>query len=299
MQELLDIQQFCLGKMQEYHACSGSCPINHYCTQKNCDEGNCNECLHHIMRFSQPSFHYQCKRITYHYMLRYTNRFASEITHLISLFDLSSLDKINIVSIGCGPASELWGFLKSFELQSHPIQVNYIGYDLNSIWGEIQDEIVKKFEQTPHNVRFYHQDIFDNFHGFPNEGSSILILNYILSDMVKYKDFNILEEFLQSIVDLVLRTNIKRILFNDINYYGYPQYKDSGTQLMKSLLVKLKQHGIGYKVGFFYFQGDPYRGSERWVMHKANTNLFRVLEGNTYLDNVLHCKSKQIFVQLT
>lgn len=117
--------------------------------------------------------------------------------------------------------------------------------------------------------------------------------------MVKYKELNIIEEFLQSIVDLVLRTNIRRILFNDINYYGYPKYKDSGTQLMKSLLVKLKQNGVGYKVGFFYFQGDPFRGSERWVMHKKNSNLFRILGGNTYLDNVLWCKSKQIFVQLT
>lgn len=299
MQELLDIQQYCLDKMHQHLACGGECPINHYCIQRDCNEGNCSECLHHIMRSPDPSFHYKCKRITYHYMLRYTNRFASEITHLVSLFDLSALNKINIVSIGSGPASELWGFLKAFELQTHPIPINYLGYDLNPIWSDIQDEIVRRFEQTPHNVKFFHQDIFDNFDGFPNDESSILVLNYVLSDLVKYQDLNVIEEFLQSIVNLVLRTNIKRILFNDINYYGYPKYKDSGTQLMKSLLVKLKQNGVGYKVGFFYFQGDPYRGSERWVMHETNSNLFRTLEGNTYLDNVLWCRSKQIFVQLT
>ena len=116
MQELLDIQQYCLDKMHQHLACGGECPLNHYCIQRDCNEGNCNECLHHIMRSPDPSFHYKCKRITYHYMLRYSNRFASEITHLISLFDLSALNKINIVSIGSGPASELWGFLKAFEL---------------------------------------------------------------------------------------------------------------------------------------------------------------------------------------
>ncbi len=297
MQELLDVQQFCLAKMHQHLGCD--CPINHYCSQRNCHDGDCNECLHHIMRSADTSFHYPCKRITYHYMLRYTNRFASEITHLISLLDLSAFDKINIVSIGCGPASELWGFFKALELQSHPIPINYIGYDLNSIWGDIQAEIERRFEQTIHNVKFFHQDIFDNFQGFPNDESSILVLNYILSDMVKYQDLNIIEEFLQSIVNLVLRTNIKRILFNDINYYGHPGYKDSGTQLMKSLLVKFKQHGVGHTVDYFYFKGDPFQGSERWIMHETNINLFRTLKGNTYLDNVLWCKSKQILVQLT
>lgn len=96
MQELLEIQQFCLDKMNQHLACGGGCPINHYCTQRNCDEGNCTECLHHIMRFPDPSFHYQCKRITYHYMLRYTNRFASEIAYLLSLFDLSTLNNISV-----------------------------------------------------------------------------------------------------------------------------------------------------------------------------------------------------------
>ena len=133
MQEFINLQKECLAQINAMPSDGCACSINHYCQQHGCNKGDCSECLHHIQR-GCPSFHYCCERITYCYVLRFFNRFASEITHFINRYNFSRITSLNVVSLGCGPGSELYGIIKSLRSRQYRTQINYKGYDMNNIW---------------------------------------------------------------------------------------------------------------------------------------------------------------------
>lgn len=297
MLEFINLQNECLTRIESISPNECECPIDHYCHKLNCKKGDCTECLHHIQRSSSPSFHYCCEKITYYYVLRFFNRFVSEITYFLNLYNFSKVPYLNIVSLGCGPGSELYGIIKSLRTGNYSTQIYYKGYDMNNIWEPIQEISKQQFSALGHNIEFFTTDIFNDYSGFNNDGITILVLNYLLSDVVKYKTIIERQQFANRLVDFTIANNIKYIFFNDINFYGNESI-NSGVQLMKLIIqnLKLKEKTIHDK--YFYFRGDPYRGNEDWEMHHANINLFPIVPGNKYMSNVENCKSKQIFVKI-
>lgn len=148
-----------------------------------------------------------------------------------------------------------------------------------------------------HNIEFHTTDIFSDFDGFDNEGITILVLNYLLSDIVKYKTVAKRRQFVDCLTDFIIANKIKYIFFNDINFYGDASI-NSGVQLMKLVIQNLRQREKTVQDKYFYFSGDPYRGNEDWRMHGSNSNLLSILQGNNYMKNVETCGSKQIFVKI-
>ncbi|GHT67758.1 hypothetical protein FACS1894110_13830 [Spirochaetia bacterium] len=69
------------------------------------------------------------------YSLRYTNRYASKIYHILSNTKklLNQLDRYNIISIRCGPATEAIAIEKVFRDNNISPFCNYYGYDPNPI----------------------------------------------------------------------------------------------------------------------------------------------------------------------
>ena len=86
MQEFVNLQQKCLNLLNKPYCCGDTCLNNHYCTLNGCQEGDCTKCMNYIQRADEPVFHYTCKRITYFYILRFFNRFVSEIAYLVGYF---------------------------------------------------------------------------------------------------------------------------------------------------------------------------------------------------------------------
>ena len=166
------------------------------------------------------------------------------------------------------------------------------------IWEPVQRLCKDSFLSTQHIFNFHTTNLFADFVGFDNNIINLLILNYLLSHAAKFYTKQGKEQFIDEIVDFILQNNVKNILFNDINYYGTFANLDSGVQLMKLLISKIKSRKIKCVVGYVCFPFDPYRGNEGWKFYQKNDLLFQKLNGNTYMNNVGYCNSKQIFVHI-
>lgn len=297
MKELILLQQECLNRLLNYQGCSGQCPIGKFCIQSGCSDGDCSRCLNQIQH-GQPNFSYRCEKITYQYVLRFFNRFASEICYAMRSYNYNDTRRANVVSLGCGPGSEVFGIIKAFQSIKLDAKLYYEGHDLLDVWEPVQKLCKDNLSQYPHEINFYTSNLFADFHGFDNNVVHILMLNYLLSHAAKFYSNQVKNQFIDEIVDFVICNNVRNILFNDINYYGDYNLLNSGTQLVRLMVEKLLQKGKQLSVQGCYFPGDPLHGWIRWSPYNSNSLLFNKLQGNTYMKNVGYCNSKQIFIHI-
>lgn len=295
MKEFLELQKKCLDKINT-HICGNNCVLDHFCVKKQCELEDCSECLYHIQH-GNPTFHYSCKKITYHYTLRFFNRFASEITYILRCLNYDNITDLNVVSLGCGPGTEIYGIIKTFLLKECNTILHYEGHDINSIWESVQTMSKECLKDYDHEINFYKTDLFADFHGFKNDVIDLLIFNYLLSDAVLFMTNSQKLNFIFDIVNFIIENKVKNILFNDISYYGDIGKLNSGVQLMKLLIQILNSKEIKFNTYFLNFPGDNYLGDEDWKTHQSNNILLSKLKENTYMDNIEICKSKQIFIQ--
>ena len=79
---------------------------------------------------------YTCKTITHMYVLRFMNRYSSEVYHIFS--DL--LPRLNnndlILSLGCGPSFETVA-LEKYSRDNSIGKIRYLGIDSNQIWEDV------------------------------------------------------------------------------------------------------------------------------------------------------------------
>lgn len=297
MQELLEFHNQCLYKIHNHTSCANNCPLGHYCTAVGCVENDCSKCLNNI-QYGTPNFHYSCTRITYQYSLRFFYRFASEVATLLNRISFRNISNLNVVSLGCGPGSEIYGILKAFINQNATTTLFYEGHDLNPCWTDVQNISKQCLLQTSHHIDFYTTDLFADFHGFQDNIVHLLILNYLLSDAAKFMVRQKRILFVEEIANFILSNNVRNVFFNDISYYGNSQLLNSGTQLMKLLISILNKLGLKTECKYYYYQGDPYRGNENWILNENNNMQFAIHPDNTYMANVNFCRSKQIFVHI-
>lgn len=297
MQAFINLQKECLSLMQQYGQCKENCPLNHYCQEKQCNEGDCSNCMHQI-QYENKLFTYSCHRITYHYVLRFFNRFSSEIFHLMDQINYTNCSDMNVVSLGCGPGSEVYGIIKSLLIKKTNTILHYEGHDLNPIWEQVQVMSKNCLKQRPHEINFFTTDLFNDFHGFKNKEVDLLVLNYLLSDAVKFMFMDKRKEFIQEIISFVLEHNIRNILFNDITYYGYFDKLDSGIQLMRLLIQNLKEKGKNFETHYYYYSDNQILKDKGWTKHNSNRNMLSVQKDNNYMINVDYCNSAQIYINI-
>ncbi len=301
MKELTDLFLLCLKEYNNCQPCDDTtCQCGFYCTVSKCDKGFCSDCIRHIQRSQSPKFHYSCPKITYHYVLRFFNRFASEIAYIFSSLRtdyLQAKTKLNVVSLGCGPGSEIYGIIKGLSIKAPHIVLDYQGFDLSGVWYDVQQISKHVLSQTSHRVAFYNLNMFGAFNGFDDEEVDMLVLNYLLSDSLKYYNDHDKLKFINEIVQFVIDNNIKNILFNDIGYYGNGGL-DSGVGMMLCMIKELKSY---FKVKTIYrcFLSDKYIPNSAWESYKEENLLFKSLPENTLDTNINCCKSKQILVHLS
>lgn len=133
MQEFDNLIKFCANKYNSLPFCQ-NCQMNQC---KRCNSNNCNNCLAYIHLISTKKEHYSCEKITYNYILKYGYKFVSEMAWAFYAIKnrFNTNDHIDILSVGCGPSTELYGALAIF---NNNISINYYGFDLNDIWKPIQ-----------------------------------------------------------------------------------------------------------------------------------------------------------------
>ena len=293
MLEFDTIIQSCIDKYTACGKCANNCVHMRYCIQNGCDESNCKECLKQI-QWGKGLFTYECRKITFHYVLRFFYRFASEISYLMQTFPDKNRQVQNFVvySLGCGPGSEVFGLINSIQKKFPYLCLNYEGFDMNSIWSEVQNMNKEVFRESGHTINFHCENLFAA--DIPYDKINMLVLNYLLSDIVRYYNLDQRRKFVDDIVDFVVSNGVKSIFFNDINYLGGDAPLDSGFQMMLCIIEKLKSNGFSVSQWNYHFFWDKRFGNIKWKLHPSDKLLYNENPLTPVSYNHV-CNSKQVF----
>lgn len=299
MIEFDNLIQVCYNQFNATQNCvcaNNTCP--EFCQRNGCLHGDCDKCLNEIMHINSPRFHYPCKHITYYYVLRFFNRFVTEIRRVFQCTNPKS-DNFFVVSLGFGPASEVYGFVDGIRSKNPNITIKYRGYDTSTIWTEIQDYTKSIFRGSPHDIDFVRGDMFTQWADTPDCHVNILLLNYLLSDVIKYIHGQDLLQFLDNIVKFIIQHKVSYILFNDIRYYGNDGYLDSGVQCMFYIMDKIQSQVQTLDSVLITHPGDAVTGSKTWRSWNDNSLFYPLTQFNQGVKAWDNCRSKQIFLKIT
>lgn len=238
-----------------------------------CKKTDCDKCMHdmHYNINEKGQLSYNCEAITYRYVLSYLNTYASEMSYVFSLFANRAPSYFNnkiIISLGCGPASEYVGLVESLDRVGFMGSLSYIGYDANSTWENVQKILQQESSvQNPnYNVEFRNTILT------PNDvvSTSILVLNYVLSDIYNHSNnppvdlANFLKLQLVPIIMnlpkgsfvIVNEVNHTRLWFPEIIYWA------------KSLVQT-----FNFMSGYFDTDGETWRSHEGFSKKASSINL--------------------------
>jgi hypothetical protein len=274
-------------------------PSEYKCADcKNICRGSCEKCLEKINYSREDKRVYNCENIVYFYMNKYVYKYSSEFEHLFKkVSKLGSLDQYNILSIGCGPSTELYGIVKYFMNAGNMPEINYRGVDFNNIWSPIQVQtasLIKKHTENRVKIKYDNDDAFDivsKMKVMPN----LVILNYVLSDMIaqKYDVVNFLQTLLEKII--VKMSADSFIVLNDANYGRNDQEPRYYFNYLLSILhnkeIKLKNYS-------YYFNNDNKTYTYAYgTQHRSNKTTDKVTdEIRTKYNPWEFCTSAQLVV---
>lgn len=208
MTELNNLIQYCIRQYKQPKRCRAC--VN----EKQCGNAdNCYRvCIYKIHRFSNKVLRYNCPNMLNCYVLKHFYRYASEIESVFERFFSGFSGHIHIASIGCGPASELFGIVNFKERTPlSTFTFDYKGFDLDSIWQPIWTYAESRFDYA----HFLKQDFFEYYK--TNSKPDVIILNYMLSDMAKYSPES-MPQFLEKFLDFIDSMPYGMVIINDITY---------------------------------------------------------------------------------
>lgn len=206
---------------------SGRCPG----CQNDCQNG-CEACLDaiHFMRIARS---YNCENISNFYVCKYIYKYSAEIDHLIARLNfLNGLDTYDILSLGCGPCTELVGILSSLSRTQQNRPLSFVGIDSNLIWQPIHSKLIEATAGSgcQASVRFMYGDALQVIRSLNLQNTgwrpNILILQYFISNLVM-SGANVLsftKELSGSVVPFMPIGSY--IVLNDINHYSARFYSD-------------------------------------------------------------------------
>lgn len=208
MQEFDNLIKHCAQKFNTIPFCS-HCAMSQC---RKCDTDTCYNCLTHIHSIHTKKEHYSCEKITYNYILKHGYRYVSEMAwafwDIKSEFDEKS--SIDILSIGCGPSTELYGAAAIYKDKI----LSYSGFDLSDTWQAIQQYNIDNFKNLSHTIKYFNYDFIEYIKD-NDVGCDILVLNYFLSDFIKYHPQDC-EIFINNLVNLTQEGRFPIIIINDV-----------------------------------------------------------------------------------
>ena len=230
MSHFSELINFCNTEYERLPFC-GECKMASGC-HKGCG-GDCYLCLNHIHQRTTTSEHYSCEKITYNYILKHGNQFASEIAKAIYGIRSGLLQNnpITILSVGCGPSTELYS--ASDILKGHKIK--YYGFDRSDIWATIQRFNIAQLSPDGHDIQYLTGDFFDFVQNSLIKWD-VLILNYFFSDFIKYSPKET-DEFIERLAILINNGTFRYVIINDISLF---YSTGTGYSCIESLARKMK-----------------------------------------------------------
>lgn len=243
MKELEEYLNWC----DQMYSSSSHCQCGNACTNANYCQGqqpDCYYCIKRVHSIGNTGIHYNCKKMALNYVLKHSYRFYAEIFYEFQReqSSLSQYEDIYIVSIGCGPCTELFGSLLQWRSMEKPDSTyHFRGFDTERVWDSLMQQVVTFFPNA--DVETYCEDVFAHYADC-QERVDVIVLNYMLSDMKKFNQvaFNV---FLDNLVTFIEQKHVRYIMVNDI-------YLKISVGASRDLLNALNHSGI--KCGSFAWQ---------------------------------------------
>ncbi len=233
---------------------------------ENCEnkcKGSCESCLDAI-HFGDDR-RYNCKNIVNYYFCKYIYKYSSEIKYLFEAHHtLIGLDNLRVLSIGCGPCTDLFGILTAIENSEDNKKLEYTGIDLNDTWVDIHDYILAN-KSDDFKVEFIYDDVFNIIHSdkFKKEiNPNIIVFQYVLSDIIKYNNDIEIKDFLDKLINeiIIKLEDDSFIIFNDINHMDTRKYFDYMRNKISSqgINIQWKKHHFKHDIKPYYRYGTEH-----------------------------------------
>ena len=87
---------------------------------------------------------------------------------------------------------------------------------MNPNWERVQNITKDLLAKYGLNINFHYKDIFTDYVDVFHNKPSILVLNYVLSDIAKFKNKETKELFVSQLTHLIRSHNVRLNLFNDL-----------------------------------------------------------------------------------
>jgi hypothetical protein len=217
-----------------------------HCKKQKC-QGACLQCFDEIHFGDNRD--YDCLNLMNHYVCTYIYAYSSEIWHSLNAVEsLKNLGEYRVLSIGCGPTSELFGVSRI----AGDKKIKYVGFELNDLWRGIHrkvTEIVEKEANCSADIRI--GDVLEEFSELDIK-PNVVVLSYLISHLSKstINAYNFLLELKTKVFDNLVKPYY--IIINDINHWKTRNYFD--------LLQKRLESDKGNDVSCiaFHFKGISY-----------------------------------------
>lgn len=213
---------------------------NDYC------EGRCSRCFHSIHGFNSTR-DYDCQNMIFHYVCEYIYAKSSEIARLFDNHEeLNQLQELRVLSIGCGPASELFG-IKHIKPKT---PITYKGFDLNPLWNDIHQRIKNSTDADDNlDVDLINANVFEQYADL-NFTPNVLILSYLVSHLPKI-GLNVIDFF----------TSLRDIIINTMPVNSYTIINDTNHWMVRDnfdVLLRLLNINGTYSASRYQFKGYNY-----------------------------------------
>lgn len=207
-----DLVSYCLanytknGKCQD---CGSECV--------NC----CNSCLETIHNNINNLRKYDCPHMVNCYVCSYNYKYASEIYYIFNaLVNHPGVRKksYNILSIGCGGSSDIFGINHFLTTNQRAVSISYTGIEKNERWINAHQQIKNIFDA--YDFDFVYQDAFDFLETIDSIEYNVVVLQYVLNEIIKHNTPDdtvaFIDKLVEKIVDKLPASSL--IIFNDINH---------------------------------------------------------------------------------
>lgn len=183
--------------------CDGQC---FDCDNKEFCKLDCDKCLDQVHWYPRNGGRpdYTCYYMLLKYVVRFCEKYSLQIENALEMIDISKYPRFNILSIGCGPAPDLFAFEEKVDNK----KIYYKGYDRNRLWDNIHMEIKDLVSYRENiDVRFRYNDIFDIIFDdeiIPGIKYNVLVIQYLLSHLFNTNQHQQVYELFNKLIEKII-----------------------------------------------------------------------------------------------
>ena len=275
---LNELTKICDERYRSHHC--ESCSYSFYCPH------DCEKCLEfiHFPQNAPIERKYDCKRMMDYYVCKYAHKYTSELIYaFLMLRDLRTRRHINVLSIGCGPCTDLLALDYLVSNGKYDVStIDYRGVEINTeIWRNIHYDL---FNMIPQGWGFeiISEDICNYIDILLRQDwkPDLIVMQYVFSDMRKNTQPQKISTMIKSLaryIDSCQKNTY--VVCNDINLstrYG------GGREFFDLLYNKMSTQSDSHKFHFnnsnkqnHYEYGDEFKCNDLVVFPSAELDCYQ------------------------